>query len=91
MSAGATPAAPALSAWSALAWAFRRDLTLAARGKADLALVLIFFVLVSSLFPLGVGPDPGNGGSDVERSRGPRGAGLVYAKRGRLAPPPPPA
>ena len=58
MSAGATPAAPALSAWSALGWAFRRDLTLAARGRADLALVLIFFVLVTSLFPLGVGPQP---------------------------------
>ena len=58
MSAGATPAAAALSAWSALAWALRRDLTLAARGKADLALVLIFFVLVTSLFPLGVGPEP---------------------------------
>ena len=52
-----TPA-PALSAWSALAWSCRRDLTLAARGKADLALVFIFFILVTSLFPLGVGPEP---------------------------------
>ena len=41
-----------------MGWACRRDLTLAARGKADLALVFIFFVLVTSLFPLGVGPEP---------------------------------
>ena len=47
----------ALSAWSALTWACRRDLLLAARGKADVALVLVFFVLVTSLFPLGVGPE----------------------------------
>ncbi len=50
-------AAP-LTATAALAWACRRDLLLAARGKADVALVLIFFVLVTSLFPLGVGPEP---------------------------------
>ena len=49
----------ALSAWSALSWTCRRDLTLAARGKADVALVLVFFVLVTSLFPLGVGPEAG--------------------------------
>ena len=48
----------ALSAWLAMGWACRRDLALAARGKADLALVFIFFVLVTSLFPLGVGPEP---------------------------------
>ena len=41
-----------------MGWACRRDLALAARGKADLALVFIFFVLVTSLFPLGVGPEP---------------------------------
>ncbi|MEO8135127.1 MAG: heme exporter protein CcmB [Betaproteobacteria bacterium] len=50
-------AAP-LTATAALAWACRRDLLLAARGKADAALVLIFFLLVTSLFPLGVGPEP---------------------------------
>ena len=55
-----TPASPpGLSAWSALLWACRRDLLLATRGKADLALVLVFFVLVTSLFPLGVGPEAG--------------------------------
>ena len=47
-----------LSAWTALSWSCRRDLLLAMRGKADVALVLVFFVLVTSLFPLGVGPEP---------------------------------
>ena len=51
-------AAPALEAWGALLWSWRRDLMLAAHGKADLGLVLIFFLLVTSLFPLGVGPEP---------------------------------
>lgn len=44
--------------WSALGWAVRRDLALAVRGRAEVALVLIFFVLVTSLFPLSVNPDP---------------------------------
>ena len=51
-------ASPGLTAWDALSWSCRRDLLLAARGKADIALVLVFFVLVTSLFPLGVGPEP---------------------------------
>ena len=55
---GSHPGAASLSAWSALSWSFNRDLKLAARGKADLALVFIFFILVTSLFPLGVGPEP---------------------------------
>jgi heme exporter protein B len=59
-----------LTATAALSWAFRRDLLLALRGKADLALVLVFFVLVTSLFPLGVGPEPG-----LLRSMGP---GIVW-------------
>ncbi|MDA8364131.1 MAG: heme exporter protein CcmB [Gammaproteobacteria bacterium] len=37
---------------------FRRDLTLAARKPADVATPLAFFVIVTSLFPLGVGPEP---------------------------------
>ena len=37
---------------------FRRDLLLAARKPADAATPLVFFAIVVSLFPLGVGPDP---------------------------------
>lgn len=36
----------------------RRDLLLALRRPADLASALFFFVIVVSLFPLGIGPDP---------------------------------
>ena len=35
-----------------------RDLRLALRRRADVATALLFFVIVASLFPLGVGPDP---------------------------------
>jgi heme exporter protein B len=35
-----------------------RDLLLAMRRRADVATTLFFFVIVASLFPLGVGPDP---------------------------------
>ena len=35
-----------------------RDLVLALRNKADLTNVVLFFVIVASLFPLGVGPEP---------------------------------
>jgi heme exporter protein B len=35
----------------------RRDLRLAARGRADAVTSLVFFVIVASLFPLGVGAD----------------------------------
>lgn len=36
----------------------QRDIRLALRQGADLAMVLAFFVIAASLFPLGVGPDP---------------------------------
>jgi heme exporter protein B len=36
----------------------RRDLRLALRRKGDVLNVLVFFVVVASLFPLGVGPEP---------------------------------
>jgi heme exporter protein B len=36
----------------------RRDLLLAMRRRADVLTTLFFFVIVVSLFPLGVGPDP---------------------------------
>ncbi|MDR0577666.1 MAG: heme exporter protein CcmB [Candidatus Accumulibacter sp.] len=35
-----------------------RDLRLALRRRADIAAALFFFVIVVSLFPLGVGPEP---------------------------------
>ena len=37
----------------------RRDLRLALRRKGDALNVLVFFVIVASLFALGVGPEPG--------------------------------
>ena len=36
----------------------RRDLRIALRRRSDVFAVLIFFVMVVSLFPLGVGPEP---------------------------------
>jgi ABC-type transport system involved in cytochrome c biogenesis ATPase subunit len=36
----------------------RRDLTLAARRRGDWMIAQFFFVMVASLFPLGVGPEP---------------------------------
>jgi len=36
----------------------RRDLVLAMRRRADVLTTLVFFVMVVSLFPLGVGPEP---------------------------------
>ena len=35
-----------------------RDLTLAWRRKADVFVSVLFFVIVASLFPLGIGPEP---------------------------------
>jgi heme exporter protein B len=37
----------------------RRDLTLAFRQRAEMINPLLFFVLVTALFPLGIGADPG--------------------------------
>jgi heme exporter protein B len=42
----------------ALAAVLRRDLLLAMRRKSEVLTALFFFVVVSSLFPLGVGPEP---------------------------------
>ena len=36
-----------------------RDLLLAIRRRSDVATSLMFFIIVTSLFPLGIGPDPG--------------------------------
>jgi heme exporter protein B len=38
-------------------WIVARDLTLAWRRRADVLSTLIFFVIVVSLFPLGIGPE----------------------------------
>jgi heme exporter protein B len=43
---------------AALRCVIQRDLLLAARRSSDVGTVLLFFVIVVSLFPLGVGPDP---------------------------------
>lgn len=48
----------AIGAFAALGWACRRDLRLAMRSRAELAVILVFFLLVTSLFPLAVSPDP---------------------------------
>jgi heme exporter protein B len=39
-------------------WIVARDLKLAWRGRADVLSTLFFFVIVVSLFPFGVGPEP---------------------------------
>lgn len=36
----------------------RRDLTVALRRSTDILMPLVFFIIVTSLFPLGVGPEP---------------------------------
>lgn len=40
-----------------LIWIVRRDLTIALRRRSDIFITLIFFVIVVSLFPLGIGPE----------------------------------
>ncbi len=37
-------------------WALRRDLALALRSRAEVLLILVFFVLIASLFPLATSP-----------------------------------
>ncbi len=46
-----------LSLFGLLILVIRRDLLLAMRRRADVLTTLIFFVMVVSLFPLGVGPE----------------------------------
>ena len=45
------------SAFSMFRWIVARDLTLAWRRRADVLSTLFFFVIVVSLFPLGIGPE----------------------------------
>jgi heme exporter protein B len=49
---------PSAAAWPGVAWALKRDLRLALRSKAELGVQLLFYVIVVTLFPLGVGADP---------------------------------
>jgi heme exporter protein B len=53
--------APAIddSAWRGVGWALARDLKLALRSKNELGVQLLFYVIVVTLFPLGVGSEPG--------------------------------
>jgi heme exporter protein B len=44
--------------WQTLRYAVYRDVLLAIRRRTDLATTLFFFVIVASLFPLGITPDP---------------------------------
>ncbi len=39
-------------------WVSWRDLILAWRHRADVLATLFFFIIVTSLFPLGIGPEP---------------------------------
>ncbi|MGK0442222.1 MAG: heme exporter protein B [Pseudohongiellaceae bacterium] len=47
-----------LSIWAGFMATLRRDLLLAYRRRGDFANPLIFFLIVCSLFPLGLGPGP---------------------------------
>lgn len=54
----------------ALRWVIQRDLLLALRQRTDLVMTVFFFIIVVSLFPLGVGPE-------LDRLR-PLAAGVVW-------------
>ncbi|MFZ5556722.1 MAG: heme exporter protein CcmB [Pseudomonadota bacterium] len=54
----------------ALRWIVQRDLLLAMRQRTDLVMTVFFFIIVVSLFPLGVGPE-------LDRLR-PLAAGVVW-------------
>ncbi len=43
--------------WVAFKWVLKRDLMLAVRGRSEVLTTLMFFIIVVSLFPLGVGPE----------------------------------
>lgn len=48
----------AASALNALLWACSRDLRIALHSRGEMALVLVFFLLVGSMFPLAMAPEP---------------------------------
>jgi len=43
--------------WRIFLWVVKRDLILAMRRRSDIFTALFFFVIVVSLFPLGIGPE----------------------------------
>ena len=49
---------PEAGVLAGFAWGLRRDLRLGLRSSAEVLVVLGFFFVVVTLFPLGVGPDP---------------------------------
>ena len=60
MNAAVAPAAARAapgSFFAGFAWAFARDMTLTLRHPGETMLIVAFFVLVASLFPLGVGAE----------------------------------
>jgi heme exporter protein B len=58
INAAAAAAESRAGAFATMAALFARDVRLALRRKADTLGAAIFFVIVASLFPLGVGPEP---------------------------------
>jgi len=46
-----------LAVFETLLWIVRRDVTIALRRRTDIFITLVFFVIVVSLFPLGIGPE----------------------------------
>lgn len=58
MSATASQPASAAGVWPGFVWALQRDLRLALRSRAELGVQLLFYAIVVTLFPLGVGADP---------------------------------
>ena len=54
--ATATPIAPG-AVWPAVRWAIARDLKLALRSRSELAVQLLFYAIVVSLFPLATSPE----------------------------------
>lgn len=57
-SAAAVEPARTAGAWAGLGAVFARDMRVALRRRSDTLAALVFFVMVCSLFPLGVGPEP---------------------------------
>lgn len=49
--------APSMAWWPGVRAVFMRDLRVALRRRADSLAAVVFFVMVASLFPLGVGPE----------------------------------